>query len=159
MLTIFSHNKSMGIFSEAQGQLTPHSLIGSCWIYNPSEILWLYLLPARMKKNQFKMEELENSKDFPIITLWELSVAMETRVLIRSGPKPYAAFPPPNDAPDEIWFQSSCWSQRYSCFKVWTHAQMGGQLLESHPISSPGAEELKMSIKLESVDFRWKSNV
>ena len=25
---------------------------------------------------------------FPIITLWELSVAMETRVLIRSGPKP-----------------------------------------------------------------------
>ena len=32
---------------------------------------------------------------FPIITLWELSVAMETRVLIRSGPKPNAANPPP----------------------------------------------------------------
>ena len=31
---------------------------------------------------------------FAIITLWELSVAMETRVLIQSGPKPYAAFPP-----------------------------------------------------------------
>ena len=31
----------------------------------------------------------------PIITLWELSVAMDTRVLIRSGPKPNAAFPPP----------------------------------------------------------------
>ena len=31
---------------------------------------------------------------FPIITLWELSVAMETRVLIRSDPKPNAAFPP-----------------------------------------------------------------
>ena len=30
---------------------------------------------------------------FPIITLWELSVTMETRVLIRSGPKPNAAFP------------------------------------------------------------------
>ena len=28
---------------------------------------------------------------FPIINLWELSVAIETRVLIRSGPKPYAA--------------------------------------------------------------------
>ena len=32
---------------------------------------------------------------FPIITQWELSVAMETRVLIRSGPKPNAANPPP----------------------------------------------------------------
>ena len=35
------------------------------------------------------------------ITLWELSVAMETRVLIRSGPKPNAAFPHPNDASDK----------------------------------------------------------
>ena len=32
---------------------------------------------------------------FTIITLWELSVAMETRVLIRSGQKPNAANPPP----------------------------------------------------------------
>ena len=28
----------------------------------------------------------------PIITLWDLSVAMDTRVPIRSGPKPNAAF-------------------------------------------------------------------
>ena len=32
---------------------------------------------------------------FPIVSLWELSVAMETRVLIRPGPKPYTTFPPP----------------------------------------------------------------
>ena len=32
---------------------------------------------------------------FPIVSLWELSVAMETRVLIRSGPKPNTTFPPP----------------------------------------------------------------
>ena len=32
---------------------------------------------------------------FNIITQWELSVAMETRVLIRPGPKPNATFPPP----------------------------------------------------------------
>ena len=32
---------------------------------------------------------------FPIVSLWELSVAMETRVLIRPGPKPNATFPPP----------------------------------------------------------------
>ena len=50
------------------------------------------------------MKELERSQDFPhynpmgarghkifpIITLWELSVAMETRVLIRSYQKPNA---------------------------------------------------------------------
>ena len=30
----------------------------------------------------------------PIITLWELSVAMETRVMIRSGRKPKAACSP-----------------------------------------------------------------
>ena len=32
---------------------------------------------------------------FPIVSIWELSVAMETRVLIRPGPKPNATFPPP----------------------------------------------------------------
>ena len=32
---------------------------------------------------------------FPIVSLWELSVAMETRVLIRPGPKPNATFLPP----------------------------------------------------------------
>ena len=32
---------------------------------------------------------------FPNITQWELSVAMETRVLIQPGPKPYATFPTP----------------------------------------------------------------
>ena len=40
------------------------------------------------------MKELEWSQDFPIITLWELSVAMETRVLIRSYPKPNVINPP-----------------------------------------------------------------
>ena len=31
---------------------------------------------------------------FPIISQWGLSVATETRGLIQSAPKPYAAFPP-----------------------------------------------------------------
>ena len=43
----FSHYKSMGIFPDAQGQLTHKSLVGSCRISNPFEILWLSLLPAR----------------------------------------------------------------------------------------------------------------
>ena len=48
----FSHYKSMGIFPDAQGQLTHKSLVGLCGISNPFEILWLSLLPARIKKKK-----------------------------------------------------------------------------------------------------------
>ena len=40
-------------------------------------------------------EKILNLKVFPIISLWELYVAMATRVPIQSAQKPYAAFPPP----------------------------------------------------------------
>ena len=39
---------------------------------------------------------------FPIISQWGLSVAMETRVLIPSAPKPYATSSHPNDATHKI---------------------------------------------------------
>ena len=55
----------MGILPDAQGQLAHKSLVRSCRISNPSEILWLSLLPARIKKNKSKMKELEWSQDFP----------------------------------------------------------------------------------------------
>ena len=61
----FSHYKSMGIFPDAQGQLTHKSLFESCRISNPFETLWLSLLAARIKKNKSKMKELECSQDFP----------------------------------------------------------------------------------------------
>ena len=54
----------------------------------------MFSLTASMKRIRSKMKALECSQHFPIITLWELSVAMDTRVPIRSGPKPNAAFPP-----------------------------------------------------------------
>ena len=61
----FSHYKSMEIFPDAQGQLSHKSLVGSCQISNPFEILWLSLLPAaRIKKNKSKIKELEWSQDF-----------------------------------------------------------------------------------------------
>ena len=53
------------IFSEAQGQLTPKSVMESCRNSNSSEHLWLVLLPARITKNKSKMKELEWSQDFP----------------------------------------------------------------------------------------------
>ena len=43
----FSHYKSMGIFPDAQGQLTPQSLVQSGRISNSFEILWMSSLPAR----------------------------------------------------------------------------------------------------------------
>ena len=52
------------IFPDAQWQLTHKSLVGSCRISNPFEILWLSLLPVRIN-NKSKMKELEWSKDFP----------------------------------------------------------------------------------------------
>ena len=50
VLQDFSHYKSMGIFPDTQGQLTPQSLIRSGRISNPSEMLWMTSLHARMKK-------------------------------------------------------------------------------------------------------------
>ena len=49
-----SHNKSMGIFPDAQGQFL-----------NSSEMLWMFSLPASMKKIRSKMKALEWSQHFP----------------------------------------------------------------------------------------------
>ena len=46
----FSHYKSMGIFSDAQGQLTPLSVVESGRIFNSSELSCMSSLPASMKK-------------------------------------------------------------------------------------------------------------
>ena len=63
----FSYYKSMGIFPNVQGQLTHKYLVESCQISNPSEILWVSLLPARMKKIQSKMKALEWSQHYSLI--------------------------------------------------------------------------------------------
>ena len=49
-------------FSDAQGQLTLKSVMESC--QNSSKLLWLVLLPARMKKIHPKMTALEWSQYF-----------------------------------------------------------------------------------------------
>ena len=61
----FSHYKSMGIFPDAQGQLTPQSLVESGPNSNFYEILWLPSLPASMKKIRSKMKALERTQHFP----------------------------------------------------------------------------------------------
>ena len=63
----FSDYKSMGIFPDAQGQLTPQSMVGSGRISNSSETSWLSSLPAKMKKIQSKMKALECSQNYTLI--------------------------------------------------------------------------------------------
>ena len=58
----FFHYKSMGIFPDAQGQLTPQSLVRSDRIFNSFEMLWISSLPASMKKILSKIEALECSQ-------------------------------------------------------------------------------------------------
>ena len=61
----FSHYKSMGIFPDAQGQLTPQSLVRSSRISKLSEMLWMFSLPVSMKKIRSKVKALECSQYFP----------------------------------------------------------------------------------------------
>ena len=62
---LFSHYKSMGIFPDAQGQLTLQSLVRSGRISNSSEMLWISLLPASMEKIRSKIMALECSQHLP----------------------------------------------------------------------------------------------
>ena len=61
----FSHYMSMGIFTDAQGQLTPQSLVRSGRISNSFEMTLMSPLPARIKKIHSKIKALEWSQDFP----------------------------------------------------------------------------------------------
>ena len=61
----FSHYKYMGIFQDAQGQLTPQSFVESCQNSNLSEILWLSSLPVGMKNIRSKIKALACSQHFP----------------------------------------------------------------------------------------------
>ena len=58
-------------FSNTQGQITPQSEVGSGRNSNSSEILWLSMLPARMKI-PLEMKALERSQhlSFPIVSQW-----------------------------------------------------------------------------------------
>ena len=47
------------VFLDTQGQLTPKSAAEFCPNSNSSKLLYLSLLPARMKNIQSKMKELE----------------------------------------------------------------------------------------------------
>ena len=112
----FSHYKSMGIFPDAQGQLTPQSLVEPGPNSNLSEILWSSSLPVSMKKIQSKMKALTCSQHFPH---YKPMGAIRCHGNQSSNPiwsKSLSPYPMML-----IWLRSAHWSQRYLCLKVWTH--------------------------------------
>ena len=58
-------------------------------------LMYVIVTCKNKKGSDQKQPRKRDDALFPIITLWELSVAMETRVLILTASKPKAAFPPP----------------------------------------------------------------
>ena len=60
----FSHYKSVGIFPDAQGQLSLQSTVRSGQITNSSKTLWLSSLSAKIKKIRSKIEALECSQHY-----------------------------------------------------------------------------------------------
>ena len=62
--TPFSHYKSIGIFSNAQEQITPQPEVGSGWISNLSELLCKLLFLASMEKIQLKIAEIMRGQHF-----------------------------------------------------------------------------------------------
>ena len=93
METPFSHFKSVGNFLDAQGQLTPLSVVRPGQDLNLFEILCMSLLPAIIKR--IRSKATEKRYHFPHYKPTGVSVAMDTRVLSQSASKHYAAFPHP----------------------------------------------------------------
>ena len=65
----FSHYKSIGIFPDAQGQLTLQSMVRFDLISNSFGTLWLSSLPAKIQKIRSKMKALEWPQDNVLIFL------------------------------------------------------------------------------------------
>ena len=132
----FSHYKSMGIFQIAQGQLTLQSLVRSGRISNSSEILWMFSLPASIKKIRSKMKALEWTQHFPH---YNPMGAMPWKPEFQSYlvQNLMQSIPHPNDASDKIWLRLAHWLRRYSSLKMFTDARTDGRRIDRYTISSP----------------------
>ena len=91
---ILRTRSNMGFFG-TKVQVTPNRMVQSHPNSNFAEILCLSWLSASLRKIRSKMKTLSLDNIFPITSLWKILIAVETRVLSWSAPKPYAAFPPP----------------------------------------------------------------
>ena len=100
----------MGSFRDAQGQLTPKFEF---------EMLWLSLLPVRVKKVRSKIKALEWQQDFPhhnpmgTISCHGNHSSDLTQILMQP-------FRHSNNVSDTLWLRSAYLCHRYQYLKVWT---------------------------------------
>ena len=92
----FSHYKSMGIFSR-RSRAANSAVLNPIWSnFELVRDVMDVLVTCKYEEDPIKNECARvGTTFFPIITLWELFVAMETRVPILPVPKPNAINPPP----------------------------------------------------------------
>ena len=93
----------MGIFPDAQGQLTPQSLVRSGQISNSSEMLWMFSLPASMRKILSKMKALEWTQHFPHYNPMGYLLPWKPEFQSYLVQNLMQSIPHPNDASDKIW--------------------------------------------------------
>ena len=117
----FSHYKSMGIFPDAQGQLTPQSLVLSGRISKLVRDVMDVPVPCKYEKDPIKNEGARVFTTFsPLYSYgsYRLPGTPEFRSdLVQNLMHP---FPLPNDASDKIWLRLAHWLQRYSSLKMFT---------------------------------------
>ena len=92
----------MDFFSDAEGQLTQQVVVGSAKFLTRPRFQACPRYLQVQKGLDEKLARKIGDTVFSIITLSELSVAMETRVLNQSESKLNAAFSHPSDALDKI---------------------------------------------------------
>ena len=90
----FYNCKSMRKIFIAKGRVTPKWMVQSGTKSNSSEILWMFSLPASMRKIRSKMKSLSIAH-FPHYKSMGAFGCRGNQSFIWSAPKPYAAFPQP----------------------------------------------------------------
>ena len=102
LLTKYKGSGPCGFGEEDFFYVFPHHAPGAGPVWTPGARLagfikrtTIHCYTQNMKGLGLVVSEKKIFLCFPIVSLWELSVAMETRVPIRLGPKPNATFPPP----------------------------------------------------------------
>ena len=134
----------MGFFSYAQGQLTPQFLVRSGRISNSSEMLWMFSLPASMKKIKNEgarvlttFSPLKPYGSYPLPWTPEFRSDLAQNLM--------QPFPHPNDGSDKISLRLAHWLRRYSSLKMFTdthtdrqtHRKTHRRRLDWYTISSP----------------------
>ena len=115
---VFPVKSLLGIFQTIKGSKLRSPWFNQADIHTRSSSHACHHCLQVWKGSDEKQPRKRGNTVFSIVTLCELFVARETRVLIRSCQNPMQLFPPPNDASDKIWLWSVHWLKRYACLKL-----------------------------------------